>query len=200
MGSAGDYPERFAARRYCGAVACDVAGLKPQPDQRPTRSFGLDLLQRVAADEVALAQLHGPSQSRLVGVDGLVHVVAPQAQRGFESGRVACAESSREDAGRPAVLEDRVPCRAHLVAADEQLEAVLARVAGARDERVDARHVAVAKTEVRNPVEVYSFAGQQLLRTRTLEGAEAELHGAVLYLDIDRRIISKPIQAFLAVA
>src|SRR5436309_15555039 len=109
----------------------DAPRLQLQADQAPCRSLRLDLLQRLASGELALVELHGPAQARFVRVDGLVHVVAPEAQRGLQARRIARTEACRQHAGRPPVLEDRIPDLTHSFAVDEQLEAILACVAGA---------------------------------------------------------------------
>src|SRR5439155_24878971 len=83
------------------------------------------------------------------------------------------------------------------VAADKELETVLARVPGPRDEGMDARDVAVAETEVRDGVE--PIAGQQLLSSRSLKGDEGELKRPVLDLYVRRSVVPKPPQVLLAV-
>src|SRR6266568_3694618 len=197
MSPARDHADGFALRLHGGGVPSYIARLGLEPDQLSPRSNGLDALEGVAADKVALVQLHGPAQARFVWVDRLVHVVAPQPQRRLEPGRVASAQAGRKHAGRFAMAQDGVPCLANLLAADEQLEAVLARVAGARDQRVDAGHVAVPKSKVRDRIE--SVAWQQLLCARPLERNEPELERAVLDLDIARRMLPKPPEVGFAV-
>src|SRR6266571_3296127 len=141
MRAAGDDAGALAAAGNAGPVARDVAGLHLQADELPARALGLHLLERCPADEIALAGLDRPAQTGLVRVDGLVHVVAPQPQSRLEAGGVARAESRRQHAGGPAVVEDRVPRVADLVGGDEQLETVLARVTRTRDQGVDAGDV-----------------------------------------------------------
>src|SRR5438445_11521492 len=197
MRAAGDHADGFALRLDGGAVARDVAGHRLEPDQLSARALRFDALQGVAADEVAFVQLHGPSQAGLVWVDRFVHVVAPQTESCLEPGRIPGTEAGRKHACRSAMAQDGVPCFAEALAADEELEAVLARIAGARDQSVDPGHVALAKTKVRDGLQ--AFAPKQLLGPRALECDQAELEGAVLDLDVARRVLAKPTQVGLAV-
>src|SRR5438270_8990422 len=173
-------------------MACDVAGFGLESDQPPSRTLGLDLLQDLAPDELAFVELHGPAEPRLVWIDGLVHIVAPQSQRSLEARRIASAQASWKHASLLAAREDGVPNLADAVAVDEQLEAVLAGVSRPGDEAVDPRHVAMPETEVRDPVE--SFARQELLRARSLEGDESELKGPILDFDVRRSMVAEPPQ------
>src|SRR2546423_8561350 len=161
MGAAGDNADALPFRRHRRAVTGDVARLHLQSDELAPQSVRLDLLECATAHEVALAELHRPAQPRFIRIDRLVHVVAPQSQCGFESGRVARSEPGRQHAGGLAVLEDRVPCIADAVARDEQLEAVLAGVARARDESADAGNVSLPEAEAWDRVK--PLAWQELL-------------------------------------
>src|SRR5207237_4044800 len=137
---------------------------------------------RVPPADVAFVYPHGPAQAGFVGVDGLIHVVAPQPQSGFEPGCAGCAQTRRQHTRSLAVLEDRVPDLADPAAVDKELEAILARVAGPRDQGVDPSHVTLAETEVRDGLE--SVARQQFLRAGALEGDERELEGPIFDFDI----------------
>jgi hypothetical protein len=75
--AAGDDAQGLAVRGHGRAVSGDVARLHLEPNKLAACSIGLHLLERVAADEVALAQLHGPTEPRLVWVDSFVHIVSP---------------------------------------------------------------------------------------------------------------------------
>ena len=90
----------------------------------------------------------------------LVDVVAVQPHRGFEAQRVARAEAARDDVGRPARLEQRLPHAVGHVRRHEDLEAVLAGVAGARDRGAGAGHFAVREPVVADVAEI--DAGQRL--------------------------------------
>src|SRR5690349_16481014 len=100
----------------------------------------------------------------------------PQSRRAASS-RVASRAPSH--AGGFAVVEDRVPRVAHPVGRDEQLETVLACVARARDQGVDAGDVSVAPTEIRDGVEI-GAGRQQLLRAWALERDQSELESLIL--------------------
>src|SRR5207247_9117868 len=89
--------------------------------------------QRSALDEVAFVELHSPTEAGLGRVDILVHVVAPQSQRGLEPGGIARSQPGGQHALAASVLEERIPHVTDILRRDEQLEAVLAGVAGAWD-------------------------------------------------------------------
>ena len=178
-------PMRAAVAPDRRAVPRDVARLGLEPDQRPARARpALTFGQRFAADEVALVELHGPAQAGLVRVDRLVHVVAVQAQRGLEARRVARAQAGRQHAAarRPCsrIASQTSPTRSDV---DEELEAVLARVAGARDHRRGRPR----PRRCRNPK--YGRSREPARRAaaparfRPLERDQRELEGSVL----DRR-------------
>ena len=84
---------------------------------------------RVGADEAGVL-LAAPAQPGLDRAAILGQVVAVEVEAGLHAQRVARAEPGR----RGARGDDRVPDRAGGVRRDEQLDAVLARVAGAADE------------------------------------------------------------------
>ena len=93
----------------------------------------LDARERVAADEVgAVVEADDPAEAGLVRVRRLVDVVAPERERGLEAQRVARAEAARLDA----FGEELAPERAAGFGRGHDLEAVLAGVAGARDEEL----------------------------------------------------------------
>ena len=112
------------------------------------RPLLLHLRERIATDEVALGKLDRPAEARLIGVDRLVHDVSVQPQRGFEAGGVPRAETGGQHALRVALGEDGVPGLSDSSRLDEQLETVLSRVAGTRDERGNAGDLAGPKCEI----------------------------------------------------
>src|SRR5215472_11659786 len=179
------------------AMASDAPRVELEPDQLALRPVGLDLPQGVPADELRLVELHGPAQPRLIRVDALVHVVAPETKCGFESRRVARSQSRRKHAGLFAVVEDCVPRLAQAVAVDEELESVLARVAGSRDQGMDPGDVAVAEPEVWDGVE--AVARQPFLGEGALECDKAQLKRAVFDLDVGTGVVAKPLEVFLPV-
>src|SRR5690348_980439 len=153
MSAARDHAGGPASGCDGGAVAGDVAGLHLETDQPAAWALGLDFQERLATDELALLELDGPAETRFVGVDGLVHVVAPEAKRGLKPRRVARAQARGQDTLAGAALEDGVPNLADELALDHDLEAVLPGVPRARDDRGDAGDVATAKSEVGQVVE-----------------------------------------------
>src|SRR5437764_10807839 len=88
--------------------------------------------ERVAADELALRELHQPAEVRLQWRRRVVDVVSVQRHPHLETQRVARAEPRRRHAAR---TEQRLPDRRCIAIVEVQLEAVLAGVAGARDDR-----------------------------------------------------------------
>ena len=85
------------------------------------------------ADEVAAVELHHPAEARLERRGLLVEVVAVERQPRLEAQRVARAQADRLAAGGAGRLEQRVPQRGGVLGVAEDLEAVLAGVAGAGD-------------------------------------------------------------------
>ena len=114
------------------AVAGDGARAEAQAHEAVRRRF-LQRRQRVAPDEVALVELHRPAEATAVRVGVVVHVLAVQAQARLQP------QACRARRARPAPTRaQRRPPAAHPRAAralrvDVDLEAVLARVPGARD-------------------------------------------------------------------
>src|SRR5690348_8972585 len=114
MSATGHSRDPRAIPQHRRAVPRDAAWLEAQADHPAAWSRLFDLRQGLAADEIALVQLDCPAQPRLVGIDRLVHVVAPEAKRRLEASGVTCPEAGGEHALRPAVLEDRVPDVTHM--------------------------------------------------------------------------------------
>ena len=75
---------------------------------------------------------------------------------------------------------------------NEQLEAVLAGVAGARDVAVHAGDGALDEAEVRELPGVAGVLRQQLLGTGALEGEEAHLAGPVFHRHAGWKVSSQP--------
>src|SRR5690606_11120709 len=117
------------------AVAQHAAFVHHQADQLARHARRLLRLQRGAADEVAaLVQRHGPGQAGFPRGGRLVHVLAIEVHARFQAQGVARAQAGRPDPR----LQQRVPERDRLVLRQHHLEAVLAGVAGARQEQLDA--------------------------------------------------------------
>src|SRR5690349_10260903 len=197
MRAARDHADAAAIRRDRGAMPGDVAGLHLETEKPALRSLGLYLLQGLATEELTFVELDSPAQTGLVGVDGLVHVVAPEAERGLEPGRVTGTQSRRQDTLARAALEDRVPDLADTLALHHDLEAVPARVARARDDRGHAGDVAVAESEVGDVVE--PLGGHQSLGLGPLEGNQAKFEGAVLDGHVRGCVRAHPVEVFLAI-
>src|SRR5438093_987764 len=125
------------------AVAGDAAVDHLEADDPPPDAARLLLPQRGGADEVVLLPADDPSEVRLERGRRLVDVVAVEAHRRLEAQRVARAEAARDDVGRSSRLENRLPHAVRRLRRDEDLEAVLASVPGARDRRADAGDFAV---------------------------------------------------------
>src|SRR5207247_1665922 len=87
----------------------------------------------------ALLELHDPAEARLEGGDRVVDVAAVQRVARLEPQRVAGAQAARRAATG---THERVPQPLQVRAAAVQLDAVLARVAGAGEEALDSRHLA----------------------------------------------------------
>src|SRR5450759_2601564 len=150
--AAGDHPEATPPMTDRGTMARNVSGCGPEAGETSPRPLLLHLRQGVAADEVALAQLHGPAEAGLVWVDRFVHVIAVKPKGRFEAGGVARAKTRRQDPFRFPFGQDGVPYVADTAGLDEELEAILSRVAGPRDESGNASDLAGPKAEVRDVI------------------------------------------------
>ena len=102
-----------------------------KPTSLRARPFCLLAREHVAADEVALVELHDPAEVGLERGGGVVDVVAVERHLRLEAQRVARAEAARLHAGVDELAQDA----RRVLGRDVDLEAVLAGVAGARDDR-----------------------------------------------------------------
>src|SRR5262249_33845936 len=105
--------------------------------------------ERVAPQEIALAHLDDPAEVRFPGRDRIVDVVAVERHLRFEPQRVARAQPARQDTVAAPLLEELAEESRGVLGAAVDLEAVLARVAGARDERRRSRDFGIAEPVVR---------------------------------------------------
>src|SRR6266567_4730708 len=105
-----------------------AAWRNPQPDQSARRPGSLDLRQPRATYERCFARADHPAQTGLVRIGRPIDVVTIQRKASFGAQRVARAETARAGA-------ERVPDVFGVSSFDHDLEAVLARVASARDQR-----------------------------------------------------------------
>ena len=171
--SAGDHTDFGVADIRVVAVAADAALQHLETDNPAPRAARLLLAQGGRTDEVVLLPADDPVQVRFDRGRGLVDVVAVEAHARFEAEGVARAEAARDDVDGLARLEQREPHLVGLRGRDEDLEAVLAGVAGARDGRADVGDFPVAEPVVLQAREV--DAGKRLEhvhRFGTLHGDE----------------------------
>src|SRR5690242_15855445 len=121
------------------AGARDAAVARQDADQLAARAVALLVRERLPPDEVrALVQLDGPAQAGFERRDLFGQLVAVEAIAGLQAQGVARAEARRQQAMRLAGIQHGVPEGGDLIGRAVQLEAVLAGVAGARDEAGDA--------------------------------------------------------------
>ena len=168
-------------------MAGDAAAPNGQADQLLARALGLGLLERGPADEVALlAELDHSTEARLERGRVGAQLVAVERHPGLQAQRVAGAEPDRNDAGRSARLHQGIPDAAGGGDLHEDLEAVLARVAGAGDEGRHAGHAPLADRVVaqigdRNVRQ----RRQDRQRQRALDGHQGGRQGAVVQDDVE---------------
>ena len=183
MGAAGHH-----ARPPCRRRAPDSrrARCRARAASKPTSCRGSPRRfcsrERLAADEVALVELHDPAEAGLERRGRLVELVPVERQRRLEAQRVARAEADRRDRpiGAPR-LEQRVPERAACRRADVELEAVLAGVAGARDQDAARRRPSPRRSgSARSAAsDARASALEDRRRARPLQREQRELGAAV---------------------
>ena len=144
-----------------------------EADDLAGRALGLLAAQHVAAEERRLVPADDPAQVAFEHGGGLVHVVAVEAHRRLEAQRVARAEAARD---QPVVLARPARSAFHSARRElrrhEDLEAVLAGVAGARDGAADAGHLAV-----REPVVLDGPSRSTAVSDWTIAARLRPLHG-----------------------
>ncbi len=154
------------------AVAGDAAAADDQPDEASARA------RRAATCSSAARPTKSPGLSSLTtrprpasyGFVVAVELVAVERHAGLEPQRVAGAEADRHEAQRPAGLEQRVPELGGAVVLDEDLEAVLAGVAGPGDEGRDAGDAALGDRVVAERGRSTSVSGAEDLDRRAGPG------------------------------
>src|SRR5881296_3408084 len=108
-------------------------------------------LRLLCGDHVApgefLVELAGPAQARLDRVGRLVDVVAVQGEAGLQTERVARPEPDWLDSGVAPGREQSVPDFGGVGVCHEHLEAVFARVPGARHGRASPGHASLRNPE-----------------------------------------------------
>src|SRR5207302_5120323 len=124
-----------------------------------TGATSLDLGQGRGAYKGSLLELDRPAQTGVEGVCPLVHVVSIESEPSLQPAGVARPQAAGKDARLAPRLEQRLPNLNGSPRGHEDLEAVLARIAGAGDQCLDAaRPIAadgsVGKAEVRQSSQV----------------------------------------------
>ena len=173
-----------------------VAGDATLDDEAHDAASGPLLLHRrdaVTTHEV-LVQLGRPPETGLDGVGRLVDVVPVEREPGLEPQGVARPEPDRDDAGRRAGGHEPRPDLGSAIVVDEDLEPVLAGVAGARDDRARIRDACPDDAERRQgfdrllaDLEV-GDARQDRRRSGTLDRDEGHLAGPVVESDAGRQV------------
>src|SRR6185503_2856649 len=134
-GAARHAARRLAARLDGMTGARDPVSVEDEPQELAPESGRLCRLDRLLPDEIRLLEAHGPAESGLEGIRGLVDVVPIEAVAHLEAERVARAESDGPDSFRRPRLEDAVPEIERSRRTHVDLESVLARVSGAGHDR-----------------------------------------------------------------
>src|SRR5207253_1745914 len=143
------------AREDRVAVAGDAAAAHDEPDQLLRRTVPGDLLERRPAYEIGrLVELHDSPQPSLERIGLGVELIAVERHPRFEPEGVARSQAARDHAAFPAGVQEARPHVRGTAPLDEDLEAVLARVARPRDERGDTRDRALRDRVVAEPGQV----------------------------------------------
>ena len=184
------------------AVARDAPLGHLEADELARRAARLLPGEHRAAVEVALrvVERDDPAQPGLDQGGRLVHVVAVQHHAGLEAERVARPEAGGQEAVRRSRLDDAAPERARRVRGDEDLEAVLAGVPGAGDDRRDSVHRPFGEAVERHLREV--DRGERLedrLGLRSLQGQQRELVAQVVEPAARRLLGEQPVPVLLDV-
>src|SRR4029077_18059702 len=109
VGAGGDDPDRAAV--FLDRVTMTRNGLVHHldADEAPPQAVGADLLERFAADEVALGRLDDPAESRLERVGGVVDIVTVERVLHLEPQGIARAEPDRGGSVLTACALKRLP-------------------------------------------------------------------------------------------
>ena len=153
-----------------------------EADEEPGRAGFGDPSEGIPPDEVdRLVEADDPAQVRLVGIRGRVEVVAVERHAGLEAQGVAGAEADRDEPVGRSGGEHRVPQLAGAGSLHEDLEAILAGVAGPRDKGRNARHGSFGDPVVADAGQVeVGQRREDLHRPGTLDGDEGGSQRAVV--------------------
>ncbi len=166
-----------------------------ETDDLARHAGGLLLPQHGRADEVVFLPADDPAQIRFERARRLIDVVAVEPHGRFEPERVPRAKAARNQVHRAPGFQDGQPEPIGGLRRREDLESVLARVAGARNSGADVGDLAVREPVVLQRCEVH--AGQRLQdleRARPLDGEEriararVNGHGVAGCLDVLRDV------------
>src|SRR5262245_21355607 len=171
----------------------DTRRVELESDQAALRAGGRLRARALPAVEAGLLKLPYPADPGLERRRLGIHVGAAERQPGFEPQGVASCEPARQPAMPPDCRQDGVPDRARLAGRDEELEAVLAGVAGPGHESADAGDGRFADGEraERGQIE-WRQRPERVLGFGTLERQQRELGAAVLEDDVDGRAGGDP--------
>ena len=153
-----------------------------RPDQalgRPGRGDPLE--GRTPHEVVRLVELHHAPEPGVIWVRLAIELVAVERHPGLESERVPRAEAHRNAVGGLDGAQQHVPELDRPAGLDEDLEAVLARIAGSRDEGRDPGHLALRDGVVAQGRQVDpGQRGEDRDGPRPLDGQQAGRERAVV--------------------
>src|ERR1700680_3468846 len=179
-------------------LASDSPALDREAHQGASNALLALLEERRASQEVALAELHHPGEPRLERRRALVDLVAIERHGRLEPQRVAGAEARRHQAVRRAGGEQAPPDLRRPFRLEVELEAVLARIAGPRQDRRHPGHLAAQEAVVAQAGD--SGGGERLEEAegpRPLRGEQREAVALVGDLYV-RRLGALPVRPMLA--
>src|SRR5690606_4112838 len=175
------------------AAAGDATVLEGEAHELSVHALGALAKQRLLADEIVLVELDHPVEAGLEGRVFPGELVAVEAERRLQAKGIARAQAAGPGSG----LDERRPQRLRVLGAAEELEAVLAGVAGPRHDGRLAGEVRLGEAEVADRGEV--DRGEWLqggLRPGTLESQEGQ---AVAVVSKHGSLRSEPGKVRLAV-
>ena len=178
---------RGGGREERVAVAGDAALAQHEAHERPRERPRQGRLQGRPADEVArLVQPDDPAQARFERVHGPVELVAVEGHAGLQAQRVAGTQPDRHEPDAPARLHQRVPQGRGGVPRHEQLEAVLAGVAGPGEQGIRAGHPGLGDAVVAQGAQVgVDQRRDDALGARALDGEQGGPQRGVIQAGVE---------------